>query len=180
MATKFNLRRQVLRDIQTTNKAMGILIERIVALHKGDQSTAQLCVEGVIDILGTMYARMNAGKSVFDGDDARKRRILTGIVAGAKVMKDHPEAAEDHNLTAPSLYKTIHQTDVDTQSAQTMLTVANSAPSVVSEVVQALHRYETALQTGDTATIEEVKNMIQQLWLHWQRAVAPNTVEQTA
>jgi hypothetical protein len=174
------MRQQALKGIRTATKTSVSLVESVVALHSGDRTAAKLCVEGVVDILGSMYARMNAGKPIFDGMDPRKRRVLTGIVAGAKVMKDFPEAAEAHNLTAPKLHALIQRDNMDTNAAQTMLTVANSAPSVLSDVIKALQTYDTAVQSGDAAAADEVKRMIQQLWTHWQRATPPQPVAQTA
>lgn len=166
MGTKFKLR---LGAIASQGKHQTIF-EGLVQLHGGDTNLAQMCLEGVVDILGTINARVGAGQPIFNPNmDAKQQRLLLGIVAGAKVLMDHPEAAEAHNFTPNRLRQAIQQADIDSNAARAMTTVAASAPTVVSELVNLIHRYTTALETGDTSIINEVKATFQKLWLYWQR-----------
>jgi hypothetical protein len=166
MGTKFKLRTAAIAS-QSKHQ---VVFEGLVQLHGGDVDSAKLCLEGVVDILGTINARINAGKPIFtDGMDARKQRLLLGIIAGAKVLMDHPEAAEAHNFTPSRLRQAIQQADLDTNAAKAMTTVAASAPTAVSELVNIIHQYTTALESGDAAGINSAKAVFQKLWMYWQR-----------
>ena len=95
--------------------------------------------------------------------------MLTGIVAGAKILMDYPEAAEAHNLTPNRLRQVIQQTDLNTAAAQTMLAVTASAPTVLREVSALIRDYNEAVKSGDQAAMESAKQTIQRMWLYWQR-----------
>lgn len=170
MATKFKLRTQALAAARASERTKETLIEGLTKLHGGDVTAATLCIEGVVDILGTLNARISAGEPILtDTTDARAQRTLTGIIAGAKVLMDHPEAAEAHNLTSSRLRAVIQQADLNTTAAETMLTIAASAPTVFSEVVKMIHTYNTSVKSGDQSVIEDTKREFQRLWLFWQR-----------
>lgn len=180
MATKFNLRQQVLATSRTNTTAQQAIFEGVLTLHGGDRAAATLCVEGVVDILGTLHARMANGQPILTDKDPRAQKTLMGIVAGAKVLMDYPEAAEAHNLTPNRLRQVVQQADLNTNAAQTMLAVAGSAPTVVGDVVKLIHGYNQAVEKGDQPAMEAAKRTIQQLWLHWQRATPQSPVAVTA
>lgn len=170
MGTKFNLCTNAIKAHRIAGAANKTLTETIQKLYDGDKQATIACLEGVVDILGTLNARISAKQPILaDANDSRKQRVLMGILAGAKTLMDHPEAAEAHNLTPNRLRQVIQQADMSTEAAQAMIAIARSAPTVVSEIVQMVHTYNAALESGDEAVIEQTKNAFQKMWLFWQR-----------
>lgn len=170
MGTKFNLRTNAIKAHHIKGTANKTLTETIKKLYGGDKLATVACMEGVVDILSTLNARISANQPILaDMNDSRKQRVLMGIIAGAKTLMDHPEAAEAHNLTPNRLRQVIQQADMSTEAAQSMIAIARSAPTVVSEVVRMVHTYNAALESGDQAAIEETKRAFQKMWMFWQR-----------
>jgi hypothetical protein len=171
MATKFKMRNRVVAAVNEQQNTRELIIESLVRIHNSDRAAAELCLEGVVDVLGTINAQMSANKPVFSNiKDAKEQRLLLGIVAGAKVLMDHPDAAEAHNLTPSRLQQLIQQADINTNAAKAMIQIAQSAPTTVSDMVKLIHTYNAALESGDPAGVEDAKRTFQKLWMYWQRA----------
>lgn len=170
MATKFNLRAKAQRSLFEQQQVQQLLIEKLLVLHDNDFNRVQACMEGVVEILNTVVGRMNAGKSPLEQvQDPRQQRILMGIIAGAKVLKDYPEAAEGHNLTPNRLRQVISMAGTDTDATKMLLQVAKSAPTVVTQVTQLFQKFNQSLESGDKAGVDAAKREIQQLWYFWQQ-----------
>jgi hypothetical protein len=171
MATKFKMRTGAVASNNTNKAVRETIMESLVTLHNNDRAAAVLCLEGVVDILGTINAQIAANKPVFSNiSDPKEQRMLLGVVAGAKVLMDHPEAAEAHNLTPSRLRQLIQQADLSTNAAKALVQIAHSAPTVVNDMVKLIHTYNAALETGEQDTLDEAKRTFQKLWLFWQRA----------
>jgi hypothetical protein len=177
MATKFNLRSKAQSSLLEHQQQRQILIEKLLVLHDNDFARVQACMEGVVEILGQAVGRMNAGKNPFDQiQDPRQQRILMGIIAGAKVLMDYPEAAEGHNLTPNRLRQVISLAGTETDATKMLLQVAKSAPTVITQVTQLFQQYNQSLESGDQKGVEAAKAEIKRLWMHWQKNLPQRSV----
>jgi hypothetical protein len=172
MATKFKMRSSAQATLLEQQQERQVLIERLLVLHNNNWEQVQACMEGVVEILNTMVGRMNAGKNPLEQvQDPKQQRILMGILAGAKALMDYPEAAEGHNLTPNRLRQVISLAGTNTDATKMLLQVAKSAPTVVTDITSMFHQFNQALEKGDQAKANSVKQEIQRLWYFWQRNV---------
>lgn len=168
MATKFSMRTKAQVRMVEAQQSKIKLIETLLNLHDNDLNQVQACVEGVVDILGATYARMNADRNPFDDVEPREQRVVMGIIAAAKVLMDHPETVEGFNLTPNRLRQVMSEVGSNTESTKMMLQIAKAAPQVVSDIVRLFGTYGQAVQIGDEKVVADAKKQIQKLWMFWQ------------
>lgn len=176
MATKFKLRVGAQQKLNEQREQRTRLVETLMQLHDNNIEQTIACMEGVVEILGSMVARMNAGKSPIDQEDPKKQRVLLGILAGAKTLMDHPEAAEGFNLTPIKLRQLMSLVGDNTNATKMLLQIAQAAPTVVSEVVGLFKQYDQAIQNKDQQTATAIKQQLQKLWMYWQKALPQQRV----
>jgi hypothetical protein len=170
MTSKFTMRSNAYRALAAKQQRQAQLVESLLVLHGGDFEKMQACMEGVVDILGSIVARLNAGKNPLnDLGASQEQRAVLGIIAGAKVLMDHPDAVAGHNLTPNKLRAVITQAGANVDATKMLHQVAKSAPDVTSGVVQMFQRYTKATETNDQQTADAIKRELQRLWLYWQK-----------
>jgi hypothetical protein len=175
MATKFSMRSKAHKTLKENQQRQVQLVETLLILHNNDFDKTRACMEGIVEILGSVVARLNAGKNPFDQiDTSQEQRAMLGIIAGAKTLMDHPEAIEGHNLTPNKLRAVITQAGANMDATKMLHQVAKSAPDVTSNLMQMFQRFNKAAESGNPQAAAEVKQAMQQLWLHWQKNMPKN------
>lgn len=129
-------------------------------------------IENIVNLMGSVYARMNAKKSLADSLSPKQLDTLTKLITGALVIQKHPEVIDAHNLNPNSIRAALTGAGEDEGANRILTQIADSAASEQEHLTATLNQYNQAIASGDQPTADKITREFAQMWQYWQRQLA--------
>lgn len=162
----------LVREAETSKEAREKLIEKTIGHWKEKfEDRAPIVIENVAKILGAVQARMGAGQDPLSIAKGKEQQLID-VLAGAKALQ---AAGSGASMALKSYYQQAQaqkQGMSPEQAEVEAVAQAGRGTKAASDVAASIHAFQQAMQSGDTATMDQAKQQISQLFGFYQQLTA--------